>query len=284
MTQHSAAQRAMEKIMKGEVIKRPRVRFVLFNIALWFFGVLSVFVGALIVSIIIFTITNSDMDLHREIYGCAVPRITFVIIGVWVLLTGLFITLCDVSIRHTNRGYVYPLWAIVAINFLLSVALGAMFYKVGVSYYVDHLLGTHMPYYYNVDKRRMMLFNMPEKGIIMGQIISYDPSYVVIMTPEDHLLAVSTGNIDPQKQERLQASDQVVFLGRVNEDGVFVACDVRARQINGIRQTIKDKLRAELEEREIDEQEQIVERIHVMPHPISYICNEQVRWRVAEEE
>ena len=284
MTENRAAQRAMEKIMKGEVKKRSRARFVAVNVLLWFFGALSVGAGALIVSIIIFTIANSDADLHHEIYGCAFPRMTFVAIGLWVLLTGLFVILCDMSVRNTNRGYVYPLWLIVLSNVFLSLIFGVVFYKIGVSYDLDHMLGMHMRYYYDLDKRRAMLFNMPDKGIVMGQIIAHEPTYVVMLTPEQKLLAVTTDNLDEEKRAYLRENEQAVFLGKINEDGVFVACDMRTRQMSGVRQAIKDKLHIEVAEEEIEEQKKyFFERVRITTYQMPRICNEQMQWRIVGE-
>ena len=282
--ENRASQRAMEKILKGEKKKRSRMRFIFINVALWSFGVMSIFAGAVVVSVIIFTLVNGDMDLHREIYGCMFPRVTFVMIGVWVLLTGFFVILCDMFVRHTNRGYVYPLWVIVISNIFLSTIFGMIFYQIGISYDVDRVLGDHMRYYYNVDKRRATLYNVPDKGIVMGRVVSYEPTHVLMMLPNRELMTVAIGHLDDRAKIALMRSEQAVFLGRINEEGVFVACDLRTRQLSGVRQTIKDHLYTEIDiDRIAEQRDQIIERVRMTTYQIPHICNEQVHWRIVAE-
>jgi hypothetical protein len=235
MTKVSASQKALEKIIKGEVKPRPRWLFSVKNILLWIFGIMSMIVGALFVSVIIFTMMNSDMDLHREIYGYAISYITLCTVLVWFVLFGVFVMLCDVSVRHTKRGYVYPLRVVVFVHIGASILFGMVLYVTGIGYYVDDALGSHMRYYYGVEKRRAASFHVPDKGFVMGRIVQRNDQALEIVSPQGDQWIVTIANISPQKQEYLRDNEYAVFLGTVNDRNIFIACDVKMRNLSGVR-------------------------------------------------
>lgn len=235
MTHVNPSQKAFEKIMKGEIRQKPRWFFVIKNIFLWIFGVLSMLAGALFMSVIIFTAVNSDMDLHREIYGYAISCMTICTIIAWLVLLGIFVILCDVSVRHTKRGYVYPISLIITLHVGVSMILGMLLYVSGIGCYVDDVLGAHMRFYYDVEKRRGEAFHVPDKGFVMGRIVRYDNQTVELVSPHGDLWMIAVANLPAKKQDHLRNSEYAVFLGVIDNKNIFIACDVKMRGLQGVR-------------------------------------------------
>ncbi len=281
MTESKPSQKALERILKGEVKQKPRWFFVVKNILMWIFGGASILVGALFVSVIIYTVVNSDMDLHREIYGYFISYITLCMIFLWIFLTGVFVILCDVSVRHTDRGYIYPLYIIISIHIGLSIIVGVFLYAKGISCYVDDMLGSHMRYYYNVNKRRAVSFDLPERGILMGQIVRRNDNIVELMSTDGTLWVIAVDNIPTQKYADLQGSDHAIFLGNTNEKGVFIACDVKMRSINGM-QVVSFDFDDDNDERLLLREkhyEMIRQQLNQMRAALINPCND-IRWRL----
>ena len=281
MTKVNASQKALEKIMKGEVKQRPRLFFVIKNILLWTFGILSMIAGALFVSVIIFTVMNSDMDLHREVYGYAISCITLCTVLVWFVLFGAFVILCDVSVRHTKRGYVYPLRVILLIHIGASILFGAVLYVTGIGCYVDDILGANMRFYYDVEKRRAASFHVPDKGFVMGRIVQRDDQVLEVVSPQGDQWTIAIANISPQKQEHLRDSEYAVFLGTVNDRNIFIACDVKMRNLSGVRfERIVRSPHEAIMAQHMEQQEKVMQLIRELRSGVMDPCADGMYWHM----
>lgn len=282
MTDSNASQKAMEKIMKGEVAPRSRWRFVVQNTFLWILGFLSILAGAIVVSVIIFTLANSDMDLYREIYGYMVSRFTLTFVLLWILITGGFIALCDVAIRNTQRGYVYPLWLILVVDIFASVIIGFIFYTSGIGCMIDSTLGTYIAQYRDIEQRRVELFHKPEQGILMGRIIDVKEDYLEVATTNGDMWIVFIDELPECKSTQLTIGNQVVFAGQINDDHLFVACDVKIRNLYGITKELqKRQIEAIIHESQ-KQHDFLMQNVQQRSH--ENLCNGEIRWRIHIEQ
>lgn len=281
MTMCKASKKAMEKIMNGEVKKKSRWCFVVKNVIFWFLGFVSVLAGAVVVSLILFTVANNDGDLYQEVYGRTVSHATYFWVTLWVLVTGVFIFLCDLSVRNTKRGYTYPLWIVLVVDVILSIIFGAIFYFVGIGFYADHILGAHIDHYHNIEKRREAFFHKPEKGILLGRIVHVEGDYAEVVTMNGDAWMVFVDEMSPQKTEKLTMGSQVAFAGRTNGDGSFVACDVKVRKLYGAHRAMQKKRLEMMIEAHREQHNTLIQRMkHVVP---KNLCNGEIRWRVQME-
>lgn len=278
MTESRPSQKALEKIMRGEVKQRSRWYFFFQNVALWILGTVSVFAGTFIVSLMIFTAANCDMEIHREIYGQILPPTTVFLIILWVLITGGLIILSDVSLRRTKRGYVYPLWLILIVDIILSVIFGSIFYFVGIGAYMDDMIASHTSYYHNVEKRRAALFNKPEKGILMGKVYYIGEDYVKVATENTGGWIVFVSEIDENMVSDLQEGSDIIFAGSIEDGNVFVACDAKIPGIRGMHRELQKK-HIDVIKEEYKEQKEFL-RETLEDSRINNPCSETVRWRI----
>lgn len=276
-----ASQKALEKIMNGEVKQKPRCIFFFRNVALWILGLASVFAGAIAVSLIIFTVVNSDMDLYREVYGFAMSRFTIALIVIWMIITSVLLILSDYSLRSTKCGYRYPLWFILSIDILISLIFGSIFYFFGVGNYMDDVLSSHVGYYHNVEKRNSQFFHKPEKGILMGVVTHKLPKYVEVLTVNGDVWAVHMENISSSQSEKIHEGSRVVFAGTTEEEKVFVACDMRVRKMHGIHQGMHEKHMKMIEEVRKKHQAAVIDRMHRIM--IERACENGPNWKIAPQ-
>lgn len=277
MTEKTTAQKAMEKIITGEVKQRSRWYFVMKNALLWFFGFVSVSAGAVIVSVIIYTLANSDMDLNHAIYGYMISRTTFIWIVIWIVVTAIFMLLCDVSVRHTKRGYIYPLRTIFIVDIAVSIIFGTALYFSGIGCYIDTIVGSHIHQYNTVDKRRAMAFNKPEQGILMGRVVATHDDHVEVAV-NGEVWMVFTRAIPPNKMVFMAEGDRLVFAGKKYARNTFVACDVKKRSARGVYQNMRDKHMEALMYMQEHIREEMLSQLR--PQPSDVLCDDSVRWRV----
>lgn len=282
MVDSNASQKALEKIMKGKITQKSRWRFVVRNTFLWILGFFSVIAGAIVVSVIIFTLINSDMDLHREIYGYVMSGFTMLFIIVWIVITGGFMALCDMSIRNTRRGYIYPLWVILVGDVLLSIFFGSIFYFSGMGCFIDRVLGAHIYHYQDVETRRATLFHKPEHGILMGQIVDSVGNSLEVITQNGDMWIVFVDELPEYKITSLVEGRYVVFAGQMNDEHLFVACDAKVRNMYGATKELQQKQIDTVIRQQQQQHDMFLQK--AQQHPQDNLCNGEIHWRVYIEQ
>lgn len=274
-----ASKEALEKIMRGEVKQRSRWYFFFQNLILWVLGTSSVLIGSIIVSLVIFTAANSDIGIYREVYGHVTSCATIYLIGFWILITGVLIIISDRLIRRTKRGYMYPLWFILVIDIVLSIIFGTIFYFMGTAGYMDNELGHRVGYYNNIEKKRASLFNKPEKGILIGRVTRVGNQFVEIATVDKGLWIVFVDELDRDRVYGLQEGVDAIFAGKMNDSGLFVACDTRIVGLHGVHKKLQQQYTKAITQALDGDRVNIDSYLY---HEVLSrdFCNDGVQWRI----
>ncbi len=241
MIEKNPTQSAMDKILQGEVKQIPRWHFVVKNIVLWFVGFLCIVAGALTVSLVIFTFANSAFVLRDISKHNFFQHIMIVLPLLWIIVTILFAALFDIFVRHTKKGYKYSLWLIILVNMFLSVIVGIAFYFFGISHIVDDMMNAHFRSYHSVEKRQAQLFNNPGKGVIIGHVTKCGDEYFTLVTSDNTQWHVIREHIIEFKQNKISDGQRFVVIGKVIDQGIFVACDIRMRGMSGSNRQLQRK-------------------------------------------
>jgi hypothetical protein len=223
----------MDKIMRGDVRQVPRWHFVVKNSVLWIVGLGCVIAGALTVSLIIFTVANSAFILRDIAYYSFLQHVMIMLPLLWIFITILFVVLVELFVRHTKQGYKYSLWLIILVNMVLSAIVGVIFYSCGISHALDDVLDKRFRNYHSVERRQAHLFNDPEKGMIIGRVTKCEDDYFTLVTPDNTQWHVMRANIVEFKQHRINDGQRFVVVGKMIDDGLFIACDIRMRGMVG---------------------------------------------------
>jgi hypothetical protein len=88
---------------------------------LWFFSVLF---GALAVAVTLYVLMNHQYALYEATHNNLFTFIIEVLPFLWLFIFGLMTLVAIYNLRHTSRGYRYPVSVILASSLLLSLAGG----------------------------------------------------------------------------------------------------------------------------------------------------------------
>jgi hypothetical protein len=233
MTTKDSSKSTMDKIMSGQVKQVPRWHFVVRNIILWTLGILCILAGALTVSLIIFTFANSALAMSGIAYQSFWQHTIVFVPLLWILGTLLFVGLFKLSVRHTNMGYKYSLISILLVSLIASIITGIGFYFIGVSHIIDDVLGSHFRAYHSVEKRQAQIFDNPERGIIIGNVIEVQEEHFVLVTPQGKQWVIINEQIPEVKKKFIAEGERFVILGKKVNDDIFIGCDLRNRKMAG---------------------------------------------------
>jgi hypothetical protein len=166
------AKRILTTIQEKHLRPRPRWEFLFKNYFFWALGGLAVVLGALAFSAALFEIENAGWQYFAATHGSFISFFFAAAPFLWVAVLILFVLIGYVNIRHTRRGYRYPLSLIALGAVLTSITLGTSLYAAGLGGSVEESLGDHPPFYRPVLTAEHSWWLAPAKGLLGGVVVS----------------------------------------------------------------------------------------------------------------
>ncbi len=167
----SLKNKVLDTIEEKEIAPKPEWRFTLHTLALWLSIALSIFLGALALSTIIFFSVNGDWDVLSRLPD----RVSFVFFTMpyaWLIVTVVALVFAEHQYRLTKDAYRYRYSYTVLGVVIATSVLGVVFYNTGFGQMVDIRL-QHLPGYNQLVNPRAAMWNMAEKGRLAGEVIEY---------------------------------------------------------------------------------------------------------------
>lgn len=212
-----------------------RAYFSLRNVGMWLLAALSVLVGSLAVSSIVFRVVNISRVLPPGMESLQLPLIVRLMPFLWIVLLLLFSFLAFREIRATKRGYRYELSALVLSLLLASMVLGVAFYAAGVGAHLDLLAGRHAPFLAGLEREQRAQWMRPEHGFLVGVVASTSPHQLTLIDPQAVRWTVLIED-DPAVAS-IVSGVRVGVRGEIvnSEEHTFRACDIRSLEFSGER-------------------------------------------------
>ncbi len=216
----------LKKLKKEKLSPRPKWHFLLKDYVVWGLGVLSLFVGALAFSVIIYLFRYNDWEVYEQISDSLLGFILLTLPYFWILLLIIFIVIINYNLKHTKKGYRYPLLAVVSVSILASTVLGIMFFHIGMGQAIDDVLGKKMPFYEKFINPRMGFWCQPEKGRLAGVVIekSNDKLYLLLDIKKQEW-NVDASELKESKTE-IKVGRPIKVLGTIISEYNFKALEI----------------------------------------------------------
>jgi hypothetical protein len=165
-------QKLVEKIKEANISPKPRWYFLLKNYVVWGAGLLSLLVGALAVSVLIYLLRYNGWETRVETHKNLIEFLLLTMPYFWLIFLGIFIFILYYNLKHTNKGYRYPVYLIILSGIIASIVLGGGFYLLGIGQKIDNVLGQRAPFYETVINRQIDFWFNPAEGRLVGIIVS----------------------------------------------------------------------------------------------------------------
>jgi hypothetical protein len=233
----------------------------------WFLWLLSVVFGAFAIAVTLFVFMNHQYALYEATHDNLFTFVVEVLPFLWLMVFGLMTFVAIYNLRHTARGYRYPISIILASSLVLSLAGGAALQLFGMGYSIDHLLGQNMKMYVSQEKLEERIWQMPTEGRLIGKQVftTLSPTSTIIF--EDaagERWQVTISELDAYEIELLVSQDRIKLLGKVINESVrkFHACGAFPQMVG--KEMTMDKLSQE-RQRFIDRVYKFADKRHDSP-------------------
>ncbi|PLX20644.1 hypothetical protein C0584_05385 [Candidatus Parcubacteria bacterium] len=234
MNKKELSQKVLESIKKHKIIPKPKWTFLLRNYVVWFAGLISLVIGALALSVIIYMLRYNGWEEYHYISDSIPQFILLTLPYFWIVFLIIFVLVADYYIRHTNKGYRYRLPVVVLISVFASVLLGGIFYKIGMGQAIDDILGSRAPFYKEIINRKPLFWNNPEKGYLTGQVMGIvsDAEFNFRDAENvDWLIVYNKEEIF--RMPKLENNMKISLIGNILSNNIFEAKDFRPLRPGG---------------------------------------------------
>ena len=207
----------LERIEKESVTPVPKWQFLLGEYGIWLLWVLSVVIGAIAVSVMIFVSVHAGFAMYEATHETPLSFFIEVLPYVWILLFISMAGLAYFNMRNTKKGYKYPLWQIVGSSLLLSVVAGSVLHYAGVGYVIDSQLNKRVPLFPSFEKLEAKMWQVPNEGRILGtfSVIENTDGEGVFVDVDGTTWTLDTTELFPPDLRALFSGKKVRILGVV---------------------------------------------------------------------
>lgn len=223
-------QKLVEKIREEKMAPKPRWHFLLKNQVVWLAGALALLIGAVAVSVMIYLLKNNGWELQEQTNKSVLEFFLLTMPYFWMIFLGIFVLVLYYNIKHTAKGYRYPVWMIAVSGVLASFILGSVFFLFGVGQAIDNVLGERAPLYEVVINRQLSFWFNPEEGRLAGVVATEiaDGNFYLV-DPAGEAWQISSRNLDDDRRalDFLKLGEPVNLIGAVMGEDKFRADFIR---------------------------------------------------------
>lgn len=217
-------QKIIEKIKSGHLSPRPQWHFLMKEGLIWSVGVLALLVGAAAVSVIIYLGGNNDWLAYSRAGRSFSTWLLLSLPYFWLVFLGLFLWLLSYNLKHTKRGYRYPISLIVGAAVVASIIFGFIFSALGLGESIDNILGRRAPLYDRIFNPHIDFWSQPADGRLAGLVVALsDQEHFVLVDRERSRWMVAH---DAKADDLIITGQPVRVIGKISGEREFTAKDI----------------------------------------------------------
>lgn len=195
----------------------------------WILWIFSAIVGALAIAVSLYVYSHGQYAIYEATHMNAFAYLVEALPYMWVLLFVLMLVVGLYNLKHTKKGYKYPLWALLVSSLVLSMLLGSALQMFGIGYTVDDILGKNVSMYMSQDKMTEKMWQNPDEGRLIGkQVLStVSPTSTVVFEDIDgKRWQVTVSDLPPNEIALVASGKGVRVIGQTanTEVSIFHAC------------------------------------------------------------
>lgn len=226
MQDQNLSEKILDQIKQQKLQPIAKWFFWLKDSVVWFLVIVSLLIGGLATSVILFLFEYNEWDLYEKI----VPSFwAFVLLSLpyfWLIILIIFVIFIFYNFKHTKGGYKYRSLYVIVSSVILSIILGLVFYNLGLGKAIDQVFEANAPLYGKLINRKQIVLHHPEKGILPGKIIKViNPQELLIMDIRNHEWQVLIS--DTVKDCPCQLGRKIIAIGQPLENNFFAADFIR---------------------------------------------------------
>lgn len=220
------SQKMLEKIHSRKVVQKSRLGFVLKNSFFWIIFSLSVIVGTISFSIIIFAFSQSEYDIISHISHSRIEFIMGFLPLFWIIFCIIFLLISFFGIRYTKTGYRYPVFIIFSSSFIFSLIFGVVLFFSGGAEKIELIFSKNVSMYKSIEEKKIMFWSMPKNGFLSGIINNKIGDIIFVKGFNGNNWQIKYNDAVVRGKIELEKGDIIKIIGKL-ENNIFIAKEIR---------------------------------------------------------
>jgi hypothetical protein len=221
------SEQLIQKIREAGIEPLPRSRFVWRRVLLWLSFAVSVVLGALAFSVILFAIQQTDFSLLQHLEHSRLELFLGLLPFLWLAFLAVFLLLAMYALRHSPRGYKLNLLRLAAYSAALSMVLGTAVFLGGGAQQLEESFALRVSQYESIQEKKMQLWSMPAAGYLSGTITVRGEGSLQLtdFNGQSWTIDYEAAFLPPVVQ--LIPDEQIKLIGEQVGESHFVASEIR---------------------------------------------------------
>ena len=223
MSDKSISQDTLKKIQNKDIKPKPRWHFLLKDYVVWILGLISLLVGSLSFSVVLYMLVNNDWDVYGQISGSMWQFVLTTLPYFWLLFLLIFILAAYYNFRHTKGGYRFDIKKLIIGSVVFSMLFGVFLFKAGIGQAIDTMVSGNESFYKNFINRRAHVWSQTDKGLLAGILESVeDEQHIIIRSMDGSVwrVEISSAKVPPIP---IRIGEPLRIIGEAQVDNVFKA-------------------------------------------------------------
>lgn len=221
-------EKVLQSIKENNIRPKSALFFALRQIGVWFTWALTVLIGALTFSALMFRVLNSGFE-HIDLITSS--KVFFVLSSLpvfWILLSMASTLVAYAELRNTDRGHVISWKAAALLNVALSILTGTILFFSGFGYISERVALQIRGM--DIERTYLTQWNDPGHGRLAGMISAIDDDTLSLLSIDTTGYIVDISGLEAVS---IPTNTPVRIIGTFTENGDFYACRVLPVRFRG---------------------------------------------------
>ena len=223
---NNVTNKVLEAIDKEDINLKPKWHFLIKEKIVWIFGILSVVIGAISVSAVIFTLVNTRWSERMLTHNSGIGMVAETLPYFWFIAMMIFISLAYQGIKHTEKGYKWPILAITTWIILASIVMGIALFVSGAGRVADKFAG-RLPIHRDIERKITEHWDNLDIGLLAGEITEVTNATATIkMLGNEKVINLSVIDSNELEKGLIKVGSKVRVIGFNIDETSFYACRI----------------------------------------------------------
>lgn len=233
--------KVLKQIKNNNIKLKPRWYFVTKNYFIWTIFGISIILGSLAFSMILFMVKQLDWDIYHYIGDSFLKTVFISLPYLWLIFLILFTGVAYYNFIHTKKGYRFKFTSILLISLIISIILGTGFYFNGFSERLENVFSEKISYYHRLVYTREKQWMQPQRGLLAGTIteLTLSKNSFIFLDLENNRWKIDISKTIWKGKLAPSVSLKIKLIGKMEYNHIFKAIEIRPWQGQG--KFIKEK-------------------------------------------
>lgn len=217
----------IEKIKEQKMKPIPKWRFIMKNALTWLVFILSIILGALAFSVVLFSIQQVDFNLLSELSSSWLTWMLGLLPFFWLIALLIFLATAIIGIRNSKKGYKFTAMALVGFSVGYSILLGTLFFISGGGRWLEYTFASSVSIYESIQDKKVKMWVIPDEGYLAGTVEDRQGEVFILRDFKGSAWTVEFLDADMPPAVLIEKGTEVKIIGQMTGTGMFRAEMIR---------------------------------------------------------